>query len=133
MAKIRKNLFMERLLSEWYGAEKGKAEEIRYTPDPVPLSDAVGNIASQILPPWEWKLAQAKESWESIVGKETARRCRISRLNEGVLYVEVFHPAYRIALDTPKIKNELLGKLQAIIGEADCREIKFLAGGGAPR
>ncbi|OQA86720.1 MAG: hypothetical protein BWY31_01121 [Lentisphaerae bacterium ADurb.Bin242] len=124
---------METLLGEWYGGERGKAEMIRYTPEPVPLSDAVGHVASRVLPPWEWKLARAKESWENIAGKETARRCRIARLNEGVLYVEVFHPAYRIALDTPKIKNELLEKIQAVLGKTDCREIKFIAGGGAPR
>lgn len=124
---------MESLLGEWYGEEKGRAEMVRYNPEPVPLSEPLGYVVSQILPPWEWKLARVKESWESIAGKETARRCRIVRLNEGVLYVEVFHPAYRIALDTPRIKSELLGKIQEVIGKTDCREIKFIAGGGAPR
>ncbi len=124
---------MESLLEEWYGRERGKAEMVRYIPEPVPISETLGHVVAQVLPPWEWKLAQVKESWESVAGKETARRCRIARLNEGVLYVEVFHPAYRIALDTPRIKNELLEKVQAVIGKNECREIKFIAGGGAPR
>ena len=66
---------------------------------------------------------------QEIAGAENARRCQPAFLNNGIFYIEVSHPAYRIALETPAIKKQLLERIQEIIGKELCLGIKFIAGG----
>ena len=120
---------METLLRNWYGREQGEAEMLRYTPETTPLAEPLARVMKKLIPPWEWKLQQVRENWPEIAGAENARRCQPAFLNNGVFYIEVSHPAYRIALETPKIKNQLLERIQKIIGRELCQSIKFIAAG----
>lgn len=130
----RKNDFMEPLLRAWYGREQGKAEMLRYTPETCPLSESLEKVMKQLIPPGERKIMQIREQWEEIAGPENARRCVPSFLNNGIFYIEVSHPAYRVALETPLIKQRMLERIQAIAGKEMCQTIKFIAGGrSAPR
>ncbi len=123
----RKTLYdIDSMLKQWHGPEEGRNSFVNFHPVPVPIDNVLEKVIARALPPWERKLNQIKQSWPEIAGAETARRCQVSYLNQQVLYIEVFHPAYRIALDNPRIKAMLLQKVQEIIGESNCRELKFI-------
>lgn len=120
---------MEPLLAQWYGKEQGEAEMLRFTPSPTTLADALDSISGKLISPWTLKAAQLKETWTKVVGKDNARHCTPASLNEGTLYIEISHPAYRIALDTPAVKKSLLLKIQNEIGADYCTAIKFVIAG----
>ncbi len=125
---------MSSLLRSWYGKERGDAEMLRYTPEPKTLSEHLDKELKRLLPPWEWKVMLVRRKWEEIAGPENARRCIPAFFNNGIFYIEVSHPAYRIALESPQIKKQLQERIQAIIGKELCQSIKFIAGGRtAPR
>ena len=132
MAGFRTTKYMESILRQWYGKERGAAEMVRYTPETRSISEVLDKVAARVIPPWELKVTQVKDSWLEIAGPENARRCRPAHLNDGVLYIEVFHPAYRLALETPAIKQNLLKRIQEITGAELCQSIKFIAGGRTP-
>ena len=96
------------------------------------ISEVLDKVAARVIPPWELKVTQVNDSRLEIAGPENARRCRPAHLNDGVLYIEVFHPAYRMALETPAIKQNLLKRIQEITGVELCQSIKFIAGGRTP-
>ena len=127
--KKRQNEFMESILRQWYGKDQGEAEMLRYTPETRPISDPLDRVIKKLIPPWEFKISQIRLNWTAIAGAENARRCRPAFLNNGIFYIEVSHPAYRIALETPAIKKQLLERIQEIIGKDLCQGIKFIAGG----
>ena len=120
---------MESILRNWYGKDQGEAEMIRYTPQTVGLAQSLDKVLNGLLPPWELKVRQIKEQWNDIAGPENARHCSPAFLNNGIFYIEVNHPAYRIALEVPAIRNQLKERIVAIIGPNLCRDIKFIAGG----
>lgn len=127
--KQRQNVYMESILRSWYGKDQGEAEMLRYTPETRPLSDPLDKVMKKLVPPWEFQIIRIKENWNDIAGTENARRCQPAFLNNGIFYIEVFHPAYRIALESPQIKSRLLERIQEIIGKELCKDIKFVAGG----
>ncbi len=129
MSRKRQNDFMESILRQWYGKEQGTAAMLRYTPETRYLSDSLEKIMKSLVPPWQEKISQVKENWQQIAGAENARRCSPAFLNNGIFYIEVSHPAYRIALEMPPIKTGLLERIQKITGPELCRGIKFIAGG----
>ena len=129
MNRKRQNDFMESILRQWYGKEQGAAAMLRYTPETRSLSDSLEKIIKNLVPPWQEKISQVKENWQQIAGAENARRCSPAFLNNGIFYIEVSHPAYRIALEMPPIKTGLLERIQKITGPELCRGIKFIAGG----
>ncbi len=126
--KIRKKTLdaIHSMLTEWHGAEEANNSLVNFHPQPVGIDSLLDKIVARAVPPWERRLHEVKLSWAELAGSETARRCQVSHLNDGVLYIEVFHPAYRIALDTPKIKSMMLEKVQKLLGAANCRELKFI-------
>ena len=99
--KIRKKTLdaIHSMLTEWHGMEEAGNSLVNFHPQPVGIDSLLDKIVARAVPPWERKLNEIKLSWAELAGNETARRCQVSHLNDGVLYIEVFHPAYRMALD----------------------------------
>ena len=120
---------MESILRNWYGKEQGEAEMLRYTPQTVGIAESLDKVVSSLLPPWELKVQLVKEQWNEIAGPENARRCFPAFLNNGIFYIEVTHPAYRVALEVPAIRNRFKDRIIGIIGSKLCQDIKFIAGG----
>lgn len=118
------------MLRSWYGPERGNAEFIRYEPQAVPVSEALRKIAAKRIPAWMLRIEDIQNNWESIAGTENAKRSFPARLYENILYVEVKHPAYRLALESPRVKNLILAKVQALVGANACRDIRFVMAGG---
>ena len=114
------------MLNAWHGNSDGRGVLVKFHPEPIVFASAVDKVLAKTIPPWERKLNAIKSAWSDIAGEETARRCRVSHLNNAVLYIEVFHPAYRITLENPKIKAMLLEKIRTLLGDTECRELKFI-------
>ena len=130
----KKREYMRQILKDWYGKEQGEAEMIRYSPSPEPISLAMEKELSKLVPPWIRLVQQVRDNWTEIAGPDNARRCTPAFLNNGIFYIEVNHPAYRIALETPKIKQMILERIQTIIGDKLCTGIKYIpAGRSLPR
>ena len=131
MAGQRKqpNSFLKPLLQDWYGKAEGDAAMLRHLPEPVRISESLDREMKRLLPPWEWNVIKVRQQWKEIAGAENARRCTPAFLNDGIFYIEVSHPAYRVVLETPQIKNPLQERIREIIGSQYCRSIRFIAGG----
>ena len=125
----QKKEYLRPLLKDWYGDEQGDAEMIRYSPQPVSIAQPLENELKKLVPPWIWMVEKIRESWPEIAGQDNARRCSPAFLNNGIFYIEVFHPAYRIALENQKIKQIILERIQAIIGDKLCTGIKYIPAG----
>ena len=129
--KIRKKTLdaIHSILTEWHGDEGAANSLVEFHPQPLPIDSLLDKVVARALPPWERKLNEIRLAWNDVVGIEIARRCRVSHLNEGVLYLEIFHPAYRMALDTPKIRAVILEKAVHVLGAEYCRDVKFIPAG----
>lgn len=126
--------YMRQYLKDWYGKERGDVEMIRFTPQPEPIGNVLDAELKQLVPPWIWMVERVRENWTEIAGADNARRCSPVSLNNGIFYIEVVHPAYRIALENPKIKQTLLERIQTIIGDRLCTGIRYIpAGRSLPR
>ena len=129
--KIRKKTLdaIHSILTEWHGEEGAANSLVEFHPQPLAIDSLVDKIVARAVPPWERRLNELRKLWGELVGDDSAKRCRVSHLNEGVLYIEIFHPAYRMALDTPKIRGMILEKAVSVLGAANCRELKFIPAG----
>ncbi|MBQ9337704.1 MAG: DUF721 domain-containing protein [Lentisphaeria bacterium] len=121
--------YMRSLLKDWYGKEQGEAEMSRYMPQPEPIGPALDKELKRLVPPWIRLVELVRENWPEIAGQDNARRCSPAFLNNGIFYIEVNHPAYRVALEMPKIKQTILERIQTIIGDKLCTEIKYIPAG----
>ena len=86
-------------------------------------------LLETMLPKSRFSILQIQSSWSTIAGAANARHCSPSFLRDGVLYVEISHPAYRMALDTPKMRELFLSRIQKEFGEGVCRDLKFVPAG----
>ncbi len=120
---------LEGMLKEWYGAEEGAAAVEQHLPRPQALSEILNSVVSRKIPAGRLKIAKVQEHWKEIAGTENARRSFPSSLTEGVLYVEVLHPAYRLALENRQVREKLLKNVQGLVGSVYCKEIKFIPAG----
>ncbi len=82
-----------------------------------------------ILPRSVIQLGKIRSVWIDIVGRVNARNTSPCFLRDGILYVEISHPAYRMALDTPRVKKLMLEKLAGHFGDELCTQIKFVPAG----
>ena len=73
-------------------------------------------------------LDQITDEWNGIVGAANAKLCRPVFYRDGVLKVEINHPAFKLALDNPKMKQAVISRLSQL-GIA-CEVIQFIPPGG---
>ena len=120
---------MDWLRRDWYGMERARYEIAARQPRPVPIGEALDRALPSILPKTMLLLGKIRSAWPEIAGPENARRTEPAFLKDGILFVEISHPAYRMALDTPRVKQLLLRKLQERFGKTACSDLKFVPGG----
>lgn len=116
------------LYAEWYG-EDASSVIAGHLPKPKKIADILDSVTKKMIPPWQRDLELVTVKWQEIVGEVSARRLVPVRIENGVLFLELQHPAYRMAFDNPKMKNAVIGKVNDIVGSEICREIRFVAGG----
>ena len=119
---------LNELREAWYGPERALDERIASNPQPHPFSEAVDKYMKGLVSEGALQLDRTIAEWEKIVGPQNVKLCRPVFFRDGVLKIEVNHPAYRLALDTPKIKQAISARL-AGLGIA-CASIRFVPPGG---
>lgn len=117
------------MMRDWYGPERAEAEIAAKLAPPKPIADAIDNAVKTILSPSRMKILKVKDDWESIVGKVNAAHTTPAFIKEGILFVEIAHPAFRMALDNPRMKALFLEKIHRKFGENFCSEIKYVPSG----
>lgn len=120
---------VEELLPEWSGEEEGKAEFLRFRPQAEPMAELLERAASKCVKPWTVKLALLQNSWQEIAGPVIAGKCSVAGVENAIVYVEVRHPAFLRALDSPAMKKTLLEKIHTVLSEEEASQIKFIAAG----
>lgn len=129
----RRNDSIDWLRRDWYGMERGRSEIAARQPAPVPIAEALDQVVRSILPKSMVILGKVCSAWPEIAGAENARRTEPLFLKDGILFVEISHPAYRMALDTPRVRKLLLERLQERFGASFCSGLRFVPAGRRER
>lgn len=127
MATLRTRKRIDPLMRDWYG-DSSPSVMMDFLPETQSISDVMGRVSKRLFPSYLMNLQRVKREWASIAGARAASFSEPSFLSEGVLNIEVSHPAYRSALDSSAVKNALLEKIRAITGDA-VNELRFIPGG----
>lgn len=115
------------ILSEWYGNERARAESAAYTPDAVSVGDLAGKLLEKAVSPEVLDGIRLREAWQAIAGKQIASISEPVNLRNGIAEIGVFHNAWLRELQGP-VKRQLLRKINEILGEERCRDIRFVPG-----
>ena len=116
------------LLENWYGPERALDERIARNPQLHPFSDVLDQFVKGIVSEGAVLLDQISAEWADIIGSANAKLCRPVFFRDGVLKVEINHPAYKLALDTPKMKKVITERLAK--SGITCVSISFVPPGG---
>ena len=116
------------MLKSWYGPDRALDERISRNPQLHPFSDSLDKFMKGIVSEGAVLLDQITGEWNGIVGAANAKLCRPVFFRDGVLKVEINHPAFKLALDNPKMKQAIIGRLSQL-GIA-CEVIQFIPPGG---
>lgn len=116
------------MLQDWYGPERALDEHISKNPQFHSFSDSLDKFMKGIVSEGAVLLDQISFEWGKIVGAANAKLCRPVFFRDGVLKVEVNHPAFKLALDTPKIKQAITARLETL--GITCSSILFVPPGG---
>ena len=125
--RTRKKLLS--VLQPWYGEEDAQAEMMKYLPKTRPIGEILQKVLRRKISANTLNLQKIQMEWEKIAGESTARRSFPLKIYARTLYLEVSHPAYIQALESPRIKDAILKRIQAIIGPDSCTDIKYLPAG----
>ena len=119
-------------LQEWYGASEAADAMIKYLPEPRPISDVLSGVMRKRVPRSRLVIFDIRFQWSRIAGDVAAKRTFPLRYQDGILDVEVSHPAYRAALTSRTIREAILAKVRSVSGAEDCRELRFVPAGARP-
>lgn len=115
------------ILQSWYGPERALDERISRNPQLHPFSDALDKFMMGVVSEGAVFLEKISDEWNGIVGEANAKLCRPIFYRDGDLKVEINHPAFKLALDNPKVKNAITNRL-GLLGIA-CSSIQFVPPG----
>ena len=124
-----RNHTIEWMMRDWYGPERAESEIAAKLGAPKPIAESIDNAVKNILSPARLKILKVRDEWESIAGKVNAAHSTPSFIKEGILFVEIAHPAFRMALDNPRTKAVLMKKIQEKYGENFCSDLKYVPTG----
>jgi len=116
------------LLKDWYGHQRAGTEMTNYCPNSDTLGDLLDDIMAKALPPEEIKLLKIKSEWATLAGSELTRFCTPVGIRNGIITVEVSHPAWLRELRGP-VKQMLIDNINRAAGELLCRDLFFVPGG----
>ena len=121
------------MLEEWYGeGPESAAALIKYLPGPVSIDTLLERVVKKKIPAYRLLIFRIQSEWKNIAGEAAAKYTRPFCLKDGILDIEVSHPAYRAALAAPSIRAAILKNVCAVIGEDQCRELRFIPAGRRP-
>lgn len=115
------------ILQSWYGPERALDERISRNPQLHPFSEALDKYMKGVVSEGAVLLDQISDEWGGIVGAANAKLCRPVFFRDGVLKVEINHPAFKLALDNPKMKTAITTRLEQL--KITCTSIQFIPPG----
>lgn len=116
------------LLEEWYGSDAPGAVA-KHLPKPENLSDVLAGLTKKLVPPWVRAMESVTANWQQIVGEAGAKRLTPIRFDGTTLLLELKHPAYRMAFDTPAVREAMIRKINEVAQTEICKAVKFVAAG----
>ncbi len=125
--EVKNRTIVRSLLAEWYDRERAKTESAAYTQKAVKIGDLADKFLQQAASPEVVDGIRLREAWTEIAGKQIAAISDPVTLRDGIAEVEVSHSAWLRELNGP-IKRQLLGKINQLLGENHCRDIRFVPG-----
>lgn len=118
---------VDSILQSWYGPERAMDERISRNPQFHPFSDALDKYMKGVVSEGAVQLDRITQEWGGIIGTANAKLCRPIFYRDGVLKVEINHPAFKLALDNAKVKTAITTRLEQL-GIA-CSSILFVPPG----
>ena len=126
-ARVRRRI--EPLMRDWYGdGAEAEGASMDFLPRTQNISDVMNRVSKKLFPAYLMNLQRVQREWASIAGERAAAFSCPSFLADGVLNIEVSHPAYRSALESASVRAAILSKVCAICGDS-VRELRFIPGG----
>lgn len=116
------------LLREWYGND-APDEMLKYLPEPADVGDLLVRFMRRRIPKAGMVVFSIRTKWEEIAGAVTAKRTRPFCYRDGILDIEVAHPAFLVPLRSRSIRDTILSRVRAIPGAEECRELRFIPAG----
>ena len=116
------------LLEEWYGSDAPGAVA-KHLPKPENLCDVLDRLTKKLVPPWVRAMESVTANWQEIVGEAGAKRLTPIRFDGTTLLLELKHPAYRMAFDTPAVRDTMIRKINEVAQAEICKTVKFVAPG----
>ncbi|GEM_PF-745059 len=121
------------MMKEWYGEDAGRGEMLKHLPQFQSIGDVMSRVTGKTLPKSVWFFSQIAASWSTIAGSVAEKHTIPVSLFEKTLLVEIAHPAYLMALNTPRVKNAILARVADLIGEGHCTSVQFVPCGRKAR
>lgn len=116
------------LLEEWYGSD-APGEVLKHLPKSQDMRDVLAKLTKQLVPPWIRAIETVTAHWQEIVGEAGAKRLTPLRFDGTTLLLELKHPAYRMAFDSPAVRETIIRKINGVAQSEICKAIKFVAPG----
>lgn len=119
---------LHRILSEWSGKETADNEIIPKLPKAQHISQGMEDAIKSLIPAHMANFQQIKQKWDEIAGKQLAQYMTPANMHDGVLYIEVSHPAWLMEFKARE-QDMLLQKIHQHIGSKHCKKIKLTPSG----
>lgn len=116
------------LLREWYGND-ASGEMFKYLPEPSDVGTLLNRFMKRRIPKAGMVVFTIRTKWQEIAGDVTAKRTRPFCYRDGILDIEVAHPAFLAPLRSKSIRDTILARVRAIPGAEQCRELRFIPAG----
>lgn len=116
------------LLREWYGND-APDEMLKFLPEPADVGTLLNRFMKRRIPKAGMVVFTIRTKWVEIAGAVTAKRTRPFCYRDGILDIEVAHPAFLVPLRSPAIRDTILSRVRAIPGAEECRELRFIPAG----
>lgn len=126
VARTRKKIAP--LLREWYG-DSAPEEMLKYLPEASDVGTLLTRFMKRRIPKAGLVVFTIRTKWEEIAGAVTAKRTRPFCYRDGILDIEVAHPAFLVPLRSKTIRDTILARVRAIPGAEECRELRFIPAG----
>ena len=126
VARARKK--MVPILRAWYG-DDAPDEMLKYLPAPADIGTLLDRFMKRRIPKAGQVVFTIRTKWEEIAGSVTAKRTRPFCFRDGILDIEVAHPAFLVPLRSKSIRDAILARVRTIPGAEQCRELRFIPAG----
>ncbi len=113
----------------WYGEDDVRDIEEALHPKLRSMSELLDGALDQLMPADLLTFQKIQAAWPDLIGEGNARFSIPFKLSEGTLFVEIKHPAYRIALDTPRIRDAVIARIGERFGKSLCVRLRFVPPG----